>query len=119
MTSFAITKIKNKMSEHTINEPSEEFVNDIKELARVLIETYASAEKVYAPEVERLIRSKCIDQREIEQMLDYLLGCANYDPILVLFKRLCRYYYTLNPEAVASYVNIYREMWEENEDETK
>lgn len=107
------------MNTPTTEEPSEEFINDIRKMAQELKRVYQLAEQEYTPMVNHLIRSKCTDQREIERMLDYLLGCANYDPILLLFKRLCRYYYDLNPEAVATYVYAYRDMWEENEDETK
>ncbi len=32
------------------------------------------------------------------------------------FKSLCRHYYTLDPAATVEYINIYREMWD-NEDE--
>ena len=103
------------MSDPTTDEPSEQFFDDIRKLAEELNKVYAMAEREYTPMVDHLIRSKCEDQREIERLLDYLLGCACYDPILVLFKRLCRYYYALNPEAVASYVNAYREMLEEEE----
>ena len=31
---------------------------------------------------------------------------------LALYKKLCRYYYTLNPAATADYVNYYREIWD-------
>ena len=36
------------------------------------------------------------------------------DRILVLFKKLCRYYYAIDPEATASYVYSYREMWDKD-----
>jgi hypothetical protein len=32
-------------------------------------------------------------------------------------QKLCRYYYTLNPAAMADYVNYYREMWDTDEPE--
>ena len=35
-----------------------------------------------------------------------------------LFKRLCRYYYTLDPAATADYVHSYRGMWDSEGDET-
>jgi hypothetical protein len=36
---------------------------------------------------------------------------------LALYKKLCRYYYTLNPAATADYVNYYREIWDTDEPE--
>jgi len=37
------------------------------------------------------------------------------DEVLVLYKRLCRYYVDIDPEATASYVHAYRKMWDEQE----
>jgi len=42
-------------------------------------------------------------------MLDY---CFN-EGMLLLYKKLYRYYFDINPEATAFYVNAYRELWEE------
>jgi hypothetical protein len=42
------------------------------------------------------------------------------EQMLLLYKKLCRYYWDLNPQATADYVNYYREMWdEESEKEEK
>ena len=51
-----------------------------------------------------------------------VLGAKNlekgvYEPILQLYKKLCRHYYYINPAATADYVNIYREMWDSEENE--
>jgi hypothetical protein len=32
---------------------------------------------------------------------------------LSLYKKLCRYYFAIDPEATVSYVNAYREMWDQ------
>jgi hypothetical protein len=38
------------------------------------------------------------------------------DPsMLDLYKKLCRYYFKIDPEATASYVYAYRDMWDEEE----
>jgi hypothetical protein len=34
---------------------------------------------------------------------------------LSLYKKLCRYYFKINPEVTASYVYAYRDMWDEGE----
>ncbi len=44
-------------------------------------------------------------------MLDFCFD----DKMLLLYKKLCRYYYDINPEATVSYVYAYREMWDEQE----
>jgi len=44
-------------------------------------------------------------------MLDFCFD----DEMLVCYKKLCRYYIDIDPEATASYVRAYREMWDEQE----
>ena len=39
-------------------------------------------------------------------MLDFCFD----DEMLMLYKKLCRYYFDIDSAATASYVNIYREM---------
>jgi hypothetical protein len=36
------------------------------------------------------------------------------DEMLSLYKKLCRYYFDIDPEATVSYVNFYRGMCDEN-----
>lgn len=66
----------------------------------------------YTPVVENIIATRSRDARHIEHTLDHLLDFACYPAGLVLFKSLCRYYYTLDPAATADYVHSYREMWD-------
>ena len=72
----------------------------------------------YTPVVDGLIRSGSRDVRRIEQALDGLLSFADYDPALQLYRRLCRHYWDIDPVAAAEYVQIYRKMWD-SEDETE
>ena len=58
----------------------------------------------------------------IERTLDYLLDHACIPQGLALFKSLCRHYWEINPQATASYINAYREMWDsedQNDPEAK
>lgn len=66
-----------------------------------------------APVVEELVRSDSRDVQRIEHTLDPLLDLACLPEGLALFKTLCRHYWTLDPQATADYVNIYREMWDD------
>ena len=68
-----------------------------------------------APSVRKIIESRSRDARLIEQTLDHLLDHACIPQGLALFKSLCRYYWELNPQATASYINAYREMWDSDE----
>ncbi|NUO01243.1 MAG: hypothetical protein HUU01_11570 [Saprospiraceae bacterium] len=76
------------------------------ELARQAVE-------VYQPEVEQLIRNQMTDEHQIQRTLDYLLDFCFDAQMLLLFKKLCRYYWEINPRATADYINFYREMWDD------
>ena len=60
----------------------------------------------------RIIQSSR-DVQRIEHTLDQLLDVACLPDGLALFKTLCRHYWTLEPHATASYVQTYREMWDD------
>lgn len=71
----------------------------------------------YAPIVHELIERHCLDERNIERTLDHLLDCACIPEGLQLFKDLCRYYYHINPAVSVSYVQAYREIWDNEADQ--
>jgi len=89
--------------------------NEIKkfvvESKRVAIEAY----KVYQPQVENLVRSQSTDDNKIQLTLDYILGFCYDGQMLLLYKKLCRYYLYVNAQATADYINYYREMWDSDE----
>lgn len=68
-------------------------------------------------QVDVLIKGRESDDDRIQRLLDSLLDYAGMcDEGLVLFKRLCRYYYGINPQVTAEYVSIYHDLYgsEEN-----
>lgn len=65
-----------------------------------------------APVVEALLRSRSRDTHRIEHTLDRLLDFCGYEPVLDLYKKLCRHYWDIDPAATASYIHAYREMWD-------
>jgi len=67
---------------------------------------------VYEPIVTSIIEARSTDKHFIESTLDGLLGFAGSDDGLVLYRKLCRYFWELDPEATASCVLAYRDMWE-------
>ena len=94
----------------------EDLYKDIREIAEATKVIFQRAELAYTPLVNALIQSKSKDSWEIEHLLDGLLDFACYDRMLLLFKKLCRYYYSIDPEAALSYAEICLEMWgDENE----
>lgn len=71
------------------------------------------AERQYSPEVEIIIRGQSKDVNQIERLLDGMLGFCFDGDMLRLYKKLCRYYFKINPQATAFYVHAYRDMWDE------
>jgi len=75
-------------------------------LARVAVQQYSA-------EVDAILKAQSRDSRRIERCLDGMLDFCFDDEVLVLYKKLCRYYVDIDPKATVSYVHAYREMWDE------
>jgi hypothetical protein len=89
----------------------------IKGLAESIQLLNQQAVREYTPVVENILRTRSHDTNHIDHTLDGLLSFCSYEPVLVLFKQLCRHYWVLDPVATASYINAYREMWDSKEAE--
>ena len=81
-------------------------------LAAALQEASKQKAAHYAPIARQLIPSRSIHIQEIEHTRGHLLDVACIPEGLAPFKALCRYYFTLDPAATATYINGYREMWD-------
>lgn len=93
-------------------ENTRNFLENIKPLIEEIALIHHKAYYEYKPHVEHLIASKITDDNTIQKILDYLLDHACNDEVLLLYKKLCRYYWDINPQATADYINYYREMWD-------
>ena len=96
----------------------EEFFVAVSGLARQLSSLHVQIANQQESVVEHLIATKSHNTKAIEQTLDRLLDVACCNAGLTLFRRLCRHYWTINPEVTASYIHAYRELWD-SEDETE
>ena len=85
------------------------------ELQKLQREAVIGTMTFYRPEIERIIRTNNKDRHTIEHTLDALLDVAFDGDILLLFKKLCRYYYNIDPQATADYISYYREMWDSDD----
>lgn len=97
------------------DENIKKFMQDLKPLVEEIAFIHHKAYYEYKPQVENLIANKVIDDNTIQHLLDKLLDHSCNEEVLLLYKKLCRYYWDLNPRATTDYVNYYREMWD-NED---
>lgn len=97
-------------------ENTKDFFENIKSMAEQIALIHHKAYYVYKPQVETLISASVCDDNSIQQLLDRLLDHACNDEVLYLYKKLCRYYWDINPNTTVDYVNYYREMWDNEED---
>ena len=61
------------------------------------------AVREYTPLVDDIC-SRIASQNEVERLLDYLLGFAGNDKILLLYRRVCRHYFHIYPDSIAWYI---------------
>ena len=89
-----------------------DFFKSIGKLVKYLGEVTAREVVVYEPIVNGLINARSKDRKKIERTLTGLLDFCGNSAILQLYKKLCRYYYYLDPKATAQYVLFYLERWD-------
>lgn len=86
--------------------------DNLNQLAGQMVALFRQAKPLATLEVDDIIQSGEQSAPRIEHQLDHLLGFCCDPDMLVVFKRLCRYYYDIDPVAAAGYVQAYREMWD-------
>ena len=86
--------------------------DNLDQLAGQMVALFRQALPHANAEVDAIIQSGEQDTQRIEHQLDDMLSLCCDPDMLVVFKRLCRYYYGIDPVATAEYVNAYREMWD-------
>lgn len=66
--------------------------------------------------IENNIKEDIYIQRKLDELLDVLLFYEN-DNTLLVFRKLCKYYFSINPQATVRYINFYKE--QNNPEEVK
>lgn len=96
-----------------IESQRDNLVQSIGELAEDAQKLARQAVQQYSAEVDAIMKAQIRDSQRIERCLDGILDFCFDDGMLSLYKKLCRYYYEIDPEATVSYVSAYREMWDQ------
>ena len=100
------------------NTPDDDMAfESIRELAAGLQGLNRRAVEEYTPLVEEILQFANRDVHHIERTLDGLLDFCGSAAALALYKKLCRYYCSIDPAAAADYVRYYQEMWEHPDDD--
>lgn len=84
-------------------------------LARGLRDLQQHAAQQYKPAVDGILLTRSRDIQHIEHTLDRLLDFCGHEPVLRMYKNLCRHYWDIDPAATADYINAYREYWDSDE----
>ena len=84
----------------------------ISALAGSMRDLQQQAARQYKPVVDGILLTRSRDIRHIEHTLDRLLDFCGHEPVLEMYKQLCRHYWNIDPAATAYYINAYREYWD-------
>ena len=94
---------------------SDDAMQAIHTLANSMRDLQRQAAQQYLPVVDDILRTRSRDTQHIEHTLDGLLDFCGHEPVLQLYKKLCRHYWDIDPAATAYYINAYREYWDSDE----
>ena len=86
--------------------------NSIFQIAEQVNQLHQKAYDIYLPLVNDICRWE-VSEKELSYFLDYLLDFACDEKILSLYKKVCRRYLYTYPNCIKSYIDAYREMWED------
>ena len=85
---------------------------ELYDMCKTIIDLNKQKYVIVKDEIEKIIRDNVKDeryiQRKLDEMLDILLFYENDDSLL-LFRRFCKYYFSINPMVTAQYITYYRE----------
>jgi len=88
-------------------------IEEVKKLAEIRNQLAQQALEQYEPLVTNIIATQNKDVNHICYTMDFMLDFCFDDKMLLLYRRLCRYLLDIDPQATASYVQAYRDMWDE------
>ena len=91
--------------------------NAIKEIKNLFVQLNDLLKQNLPPlksRVDYVIKRKIDDYNQLDRLLNDLFDYTQIDEGLVVFKRLCRYCYSIYPALVVSYIESYREIYDPN-----
>lgn len=81
-------------------------------MCRELIKLQEQQYEIVKMEIDGIINNRIKNEMYIERKLDEMLDILSFyenDETLLTFRKLCRYYYDINPQATADYIMFYKE----------
>ena len=71
----------------------------------------------YRQVVDDILRTGSRVSQHIDHTLDGLLDFCGHEPVVLMYRQLCRHYWQFDQAATAYYINDYRERWARDEQE--
>ena len=102
------------MKKNNLEEKKYTLPNNLKNMLDWLIKLYKQAHKEIKPEVLYIIKNNIKDIRLIEHTLDKLLNIPT-EKCYILFTKLCNYVSKFDKETAEDYLEIYNEIYGEEE----
>ena len=88
---------------------------DLLELCKELSLLWRQKYLMLKEEAKFVIENNIKDERRIEWILDNLLELCKDEKALLLYRKICRYYYSFNPISTIDYINFYKEWYDVDE----
>lgn len=95
--------------------PGDRLPQDILDLVHSLRDLEQRAAQQYQPLLDDILRTGSRDAQYIERTLDGMLDFCGHEPVLQMYRQLCRHYWLIDPAATAFYVRAYRERWDSDD----
>lgn len=89
-----------------------ELNKELLKMGKQIVELQKQMYKIAESEANYIIQNKIIDDMKIQRALDGLLEFCEDERVLSLYRKLCKYYYNINPVATANYIKYYREEYD-------
>ena len=90
--------------------PDDSEHQEVMALVRSVRDLQQRAAQQYQPVVDDILRTGSRDARQIERTLDGPLDFSGHEPVLAMYKQLCRHYWAIDPTATADYINVAAKM---------
>lgn len=85
---------------------------ELYDMCKSIIELNKQRYVIIKDEIENMITNNISNNMQIERKLDEMLDILLFyetDDSLLTFRKLCKYYFDINPQATVNYINYYRE----------
>ena len=81
------------------------------DLGKSITALFRQAIGIAKAELDEILETGNREANHIEHVLDMMPGFCCAPDMLIEYKRLCRHFYTIDPQAAVEYVHAYREIW--------